>query len=117
MKTYSELLKHPKWQKKRLEILDRDGFQCRACWENSKTLHVHHTYYDKDLKPWEYPNNRLLTLCEDCHKLLHVLEKLDFGMDQICVLAKCLSDFEYEDINKWLKDKGYDKPVINEEEM
>ena len=109
MSNYSKLLKDPRWQKKRLEIMDRDGFECKACRENSKTLHIHHTTYDKDLKPWEYFNDKLLTLCEDCHKLLHILEKLDYSMDQINLLTNCLSDFEYEDINRWLKNNGYAK--------
>jgi 5-methylcytosine-specific restriction endonuclease McrA len=30
-KTYSELLKSPKWQKKRLEIMSRDKFTCKKC--------------------------------------------------------------------------------------
>lgn len=67
---YSEKLKNPKWQKKRLEILDRDGFTCRLCSNTKKTLHVHHLLYDgKD--PWETPPGHLITLCEDCHADIH----------------------------------------------
>jgi len=29
--SYYELLKHPKWQKKRLEILQRANFECVKC--------------------------------------------------------------------------------------
>lgn len=64
---YSDLLKDPRWQKKRLEILQRDNFQCRCCESKTKTLHVHHSYYIKGNDPWEYDNAVLLTLCEDCH--------------------------------------------------
>lgn len=66
--TYYELLKHPLWQRKRLEILQRDNFECQSCASTEKTLHVHHTYYEKGKRPWEYPDESLRTLCEDCHK-------------------------------------------------
>lgn len=36
-----------------------------------KGLNIHHTYYIKDSKPWEYENDSLVTLCEDCHKKRH----------------------------------------------
>ena len=36
-----------------------------------KGLNVHHRYYVKDKLPWEYPDEALVTLCEDCHKKLH----------------------------------------------
>lgn len=36
-----------------------------------KGLNVHHTYYTKGCKPWEYENDSLVTLCEDCHKKRH----------------------------------------------
>ena len=68
MSQYSELLKHPKWQRKRLEILKRDEFTCRRCDETDKTLHVHHGYYRRGLNPWEYEDETLFTLCEDCHE-------------------------------------------------
>lgn len=66
--TYSEKLKDPRWQKKRLEILDRDKFTCRSCHDTTKTLHVHHLDYEKGLDPWDYPNRYLITLCEQCHE-------------------------------------------------
>ena len=34
-------------------------------------LHVHHKYYVIGNKPWEYPNDCLITLCSDCHEKLH----------------------------------------------
>lgn len=66
-KTYSELLKHPKWQKKRLEVMERSGFRCEICGSKEKTLHVHHAYYKKGNMPWEYPLGSLHCLCELCH--------------------------------------------------
>ena len=66
--SYAEMLKDPRWQKKRLEVMQRDGFRCQHCLREDKSLQVHHLVYDKDKKPWEYENNQLITLCEDCHQ-------------------------------------------------
>ncbi len=67
---YLQLLKHPKWQKKRLTILKRDNFQCQLCKDKETTLHIHHLKYIDENKPWEYKDKDLITLCEDCHKLV-----------------------------------------------
>jgi len=71
MSEYSELLKHPKWQKKRLIIMQRDGFHCAGCGADNNMLSVHHIYYEKGKMPWEYPDRALITLCEDCHENEH----------------------------------------------
>ena len=68
MASYYELLKHPNWQRRRLEIFERAGFECEQCGDNNKTLHVHHCYYERGKRPWEYPDQHLKCLCEDCHK-------------------------------------------------
>lgn len=65
---YSELLKHPFWQRKRLEIFKRDDFTCQKCQDKFTQLQVHHKYYKKDCLPWEYPNDALITYCDLCHK-------------------------------------------------
>jgi hypothetical protein len=68
-KSYWELLKDPQWQRKRLEVLQREDFACQWCGAKDVTLHVHHTYYTKGAKPWEYPDRSLMVLCENCHEL------------------------------------------------
>lgn len=72
-KSYYEKLKDPRWQKKRLEILERDKFMCLICESKEIQLHVHHGYYDKR-DPWDYDNNTLWTLCKYCHE--HYQESL-----------------------------------------
>lgn len=67
--TYKKQLLDPRWQKKRLEILNRDSFSCRKCLDKTSTLHVHHRYYDKAKMAWEYDDYFLITLCETCHSI------------------------------------------------
>ncbi len=69
--TYKEKLKDPRWQKKRLEVFQRDDFRCQLCWDNRSTLHVHHKYYKRGQSPWDYKMKAFLTLCEKCHLKLH----------------------------------------------
>ena len=61
---YSDKLKDPRWQKKRLEVLERDGWKCRYCHAADKPLHVHHLVYLKNKDPWEINNGFLITFCE-----------------------------------------------------
>ena len=58
----------PRWQRLRLEIMQRDGFACVACGDDRSTLHVHHMEYHGDL--WNTPHGELQTLCESCHAAL-----------------------------------------------
>lgn len=75
-KTYAEKLKDPRWQKKRLKILDRDHFTCQACRDETNTLHVHHLQYFKG-EPWEVDDIYLVTLCESCHEEEERLKSID----------------------------------------
>jgi 5-methylcytosine-specific restriction endonuclease McrA len=44
--------------------------------QNSVILNVHHKYYIKDKKPWEYKNEALITVCSKCHTDIHNSEKI-----------------------------------------
>jgi hypothetical protein len=66
--TYSDKLKSPKWQKKRLQILERDNWQCQYCKDTESQLQVHHLKYTGE--PWEAKNEDLITTCCDCHEIL-----------------------------------------------
>lgn len=68
MTTYSEKLKSPKWQKKRLEILQRDEFMCTYCEDAESELHVHHKKYIYGNEVWDYENENFITLCKPCHE-------------------------------------------------
>lgn len=75
MMTYAQQLKHPNWQRRRLERLDIAGFRCENCDESTKTLHVHHREYVRGRMAWEYENDELEVLCESCHGEHHASEK------------------------------------------
>lgn len=67
--TYHEQLLDPRWQRKRLKILERDQFRCQFCGDEDSTLHVHHVHYAvKGTAPWDYRDSSLLSMCEGCHK-------------------------------------------------
>ncbi|MCK5617048.1 HNH endonuclease [Candidatus Pacearchaeota archaeon] len=69
--TYQEKLRDPRWQRKRLEIMERDKWECKKCGNDTKTLHVHHRNYENYIDPWDYPNDTLVTLCDSCHTYEH----------------------------------------------
>ena len=94
---YAELLRSPQWQKKRLEIMQRDSFTCQSCGSTQKTLTVHHKYYTNGCAPWDYPDECYVTLCEDCHDVVH--RNKTFKMEDVCTgewYSAC--DGEFRDI-------------------
>jgi Zn finger protein HypA/HybF involved in hydrogenase expression len=68
---FGDQYKHPLWQKRRLEIMESNGFECEKCNSADKTLNVHHKQYFKGRMLWEYSDDELSCLCEDCHKSEH----------------------------------------------
>ncbi len=88
---YAALRLDPRWQRKRLEVMERDEFKCVACGDEGTTLNVHHAYYVTGRMPWDYPMFSLSTLCRNCHKERHTERELD--PDEI---ASTLSEWEME---------------------
>lgn len=64
---YADKYRHPNWQRRRLEIMDRDGFVCAWCGAKDVMLSVHHKSY-KSCEIWDYPDDDLVTLCDTCHQ-------------------------------------------------
>lgn len=71
--SYKELLKTKEWKEYRERILVRDNYICKNCG-STKYLNVHHIKYIRGRKPWEYPEELLVTLCRDCHSKVHNIE-------------------------------------------
>ncbi len=83
--TYQEKFKDPRWQKKRLKIMERASFTCEGgCLSKDKTLNVHHGYYEKGFEPWEYNDDTLWCFCDDCHiKIQEELRDLHFQLAKV----------------------------------
>ena len=78
---YQLLLEDRRWKARREEILERDGHKCTWCGRTDH-LQVHHKCYyrypdGRMAEPWDYPDSKLITLCDDCHKKYH--EKYHVG--------------------------------------
>jgi hypothetical protein len=118
-KEYLELLKDPRWQRKRLEIFQRDAWTCQRCGEMTVMLSVHHLCYHPGKDPWESPDEELLTLCEPCHttetrnlkeargEILHALRRLPWETQDLHMLCGFLSTVQY-----FHKRHGYSREEI-----
>jgi hypothetical protein len=117
--TYDEQLLHPKWQRRKAEILARDNHKCRSCGSEHVTLHAHHIFYIPETFLWDYKDDSLITLCEVCHNtehligntlrtyLLELIQKnplMIHMVAQLCVLAEEVPKFE-DSLRKFLKDE------------
>lgn len=96
---YSEKLKSPRWQRKRLEVLNRDNFTCCKCRDKETELHVHHLKYFKE--PYDAPLEYLQTLCSNCHyyiTFLHndILESYSIDCNEKFIIHKILNSFIVE---------------------
>ena len=99
-KLYFEKLRDPRWQRKRLEVMQRADFSCESCGTTEVTLNVHHRLYRKGADPWEYALTELACLCEKCHRDEHTSRE---------ELAEILASFDIYDIDRVI---GYAKSVL-----
>lgn len=127
-KTYFEKLQDPRWQKKRLEILNRDEFTCQSCFDKDNMLQVHHIKYNSE--PWLTNSDYLICLCVSCHNSIEksknevkaIFEELqsNLNIDGFYELVdiirsisnKNLNPYELSAINKFINnftDKDYQK--------
>ena len=81
---YEFKLRNGNWQKKRLEIMQRDDFQCRFCG-SFDDLQIHHMVYSRG-EPWEIGDHFLITLCGSCHR-----EEEEFKEEDKFLISKFVS--------------------------
>lgn len=82
MDDYASLLKTKEWERKRDEIIERNNHECQWCHSKGtpkNPLQVHHKYYiikhGHFIRPWDYPDKALITLCRRCHEFAHSKRK------------------------------------------
>jgi hypothetical protein len=105
---YKEQLRDNRWSVKRKKILARDKCKCQEC-SSRYCLEVHHLYYVTDKKAWEYPNDVLVTWCNDCHSKWH-------EEHEIIVRSRVFSEGKKKKFKppvKVKKTRKRKKPVVN----
>lgn len=65
---YSKKLRDPRWQKKRLEVMEKAQWSCEACGDSGSELQVHHGLYEFGKEPWEHADRHLWCICKNCHE-------------------------------------------------
>lgn len=127
--SYRDKLLDPRWQQVRLKIFVRDKWMCVACAETTRTLHVHHLWYQNDKEPWESPLNSLVTLCSLCHKFIspsaktELMSELNLTLDQFSkqkdqikeALTKWINQQQHSFITTLHINQVSKKPVSNDQ--
>ncbi len=91
--SYKTDLRRGEWQRKRLEIMERDNFKCRVCSKVDNLL-VHHLHYESGLRPWEYDNESMVTLCDSCHTKIHKDLSKIAGLVAFKIISNCADVFD-----------------------
>jgi 5-methylcytosine-specific restriction endonuclease McrA len=99
---YEDKLRDPRWQKRRREILALAGYCCERCMSIEPPLHVHHRAYRDGAEPWEYADDELECLCENCHEDEH-------GIIDERKIVRLIS--ARGDVRAILKFRGADRPM------
>lgn len=112
---YKEQIKSPRWQKRRLEIMQNDNFTCQLCGDTDSMLNVHHLSYHKDRNIWEYEDWELITLCENCHKEEHssmddIINEIESIKSRGVTMREILSTLNSIDVHLYL---GHDDCIYN----
>lgn len=98
-RSYIELLRDPRWQKKRLLIMERDDWKCMECRTRDANLQVHHKRYVRGRMPWEHEDGDLVTLCHRCHERVTDLRKkannllADMNLYELPIAVSMLESF------------------------
>lgn len=67
---YRMMLSDYRWKNFRERVFNYHKKQCKCC-NSDKGLQVHHLFYEKNKKPWEYDVETVVPLCADCHRKIH----------------------------------------------
>lgn len=76
----------PSWHAFRNEVFRRHDYACTSCGKRGSDdagLHVHHKSHLVGHKPWEYPLDLCITLCDDCEVAAHGASTPMFGWDVV----------------------------------
>ena len=105
---FSKMYDDDRWKTKSRQIRERDNYTCQECNRDQTEvpLHVHHAYYASNKKGtprrlWDYPDETLITVCEECHDSIH--SALTKVKQMVGLLTKSNLDHLHDQLADFLK--------------
>lgn len=78
-RSYAQKLRDVRWKRRRDDLLRQRNYTCCECAQPLTTgtmdLQVHHVVYISGLDPWDYPDELLLVVCPEHHRVRAALEQ------------------------------------------
>lgn len=75
--TFVRELQDERWLLRRRSAIARVGSKCQECGKGGR-LEVHHLYYVKGKRVWQYPYKALKVFCRSCHEKWHKYNRLEY---------------------------------------
>lgn len=75
--SFKQQLQDARWRLKRKSAIAHAKYKCQECGASGR-LDVHHLYYVKGKKMWQYPFKALKVMCRECHKKWHTYNRLEY---------------------------------------
>lgn len=84
-----------RWYELSKRIKARDKNTCQMCGRNDRPVSVHHKVYRKGTKVWDYSDDELICICDDCHEI--VTENSKEMYEDYCILKQNFREFGFSD--------------------
>jgi 5-methylcytosine-specific restriction endonuclease McrA len=107
--TYAEKLRRPRWQRKRLELLQSTDFTCELCGATDQQLQIHHPIYRVGVEPWDYPTDTLMVLCLQCHEERQEIERQFFYKVSLAIRYKNNTELKEMPVWTMLESRNFEK--------
>lgn len=92
-------LQQPEWQRKKEETLLKNKYTCKECG-SKEDVQVFHLTYILGMKPWDYPDEFLTTLCPRCLKNACKHTYVQIKMMQLTPCEKCAGVGYFSEYNE-----------------
>ena len=100
------------WQKKRLELMNRDNFTCVECFDDKSILNIHHVKYATFLlgkiDVCSCDENELITLCDKCNNKKKKLNRISDILEREEIM-KSMYGYEKEEFSNTLNFENFNQ--------
>jgi len=84
-----------RWYELSKKIKARDKNTCQMCGRNDRPVSVHHKVYRSGTDVWDYADDELICICDECHNIVTKNSKTMY--ENYCSLRQTFREFGFSD--------------------